>query len=293
MQTRARKAINRQNRIYKREWQSRRWHIYFAACGMANKELNKQRATLLRRIDHTLEGPMIFLGFVWLALLVIELIWGLTPLLETLSLTIWIIFIIDFVIKLILAPQKITFFKKQWLTAISLIIPALRIVRIFRVARLLRGLRGVRLVKIVASLNRSMRSLGATMRRRGVKYIFLLTLVVLFAGAAGMFAFEKEAGGFTTYGNALWWTAMLLTSLGSEYWPQTPEGRWLCLLLSIYGFGVFGYLTATIASFFVGRDAEEKDAPLASSEDITLLRNQIQELTKSINDLKATQQKTP
>jgi voltage-gated potassium channel len=86
---------------------------------------------------------------------------------------------------------------------------------------------------------------------------------------------------------------MLLTSLGSEYWPQTPEGRWLCLLLSIYGFGVFGYLTATIASFFIGRDAEEKDAPLASSEDILLLQNQIQELIKSHYRIKVHATKTP
>ncbi len=29
--------------------------------------------------------------------------------------------------------------------------------------------------------------------------------------------------------------------LGSEYWPQTVEGRVLCLLLAFYAFGVFGY----------------------------------------------------
>lgn len=257
---------------------------------MANKALNKERATLLRRLDHTLEGPMVFLGFVWLVLLVIELIRGITPLLETLSLVIWIIFIIDFSIKVFLAPHKWPFVKKNWLTVISLIIPALRVVRIFRVARLLRGLRSLRLVKIVASINRSMRSLGATMRRRGVKYVFLLTLFVLLAGAAGMYAFEKDVQGFESYTTALWWTAMLLSSMGSDYWPQTPEGRLLCLLLSIYGFGVFGYLTATISSFFIGRDAEEKDAPLAGADDVALLRQQLAELTQSINELKALQQ---
>ena len=49
---------------------------------------------------------------------------------------------------------------------------------------------------------------------------------------------------------------MLLTSIGSEYWPQTAEGRVLCFLLSLYGFAVFGYVTAVLASFFVGRDAD-------------------------------------
>lgn len=258
---------------------------------MTKRALNKERATLLRRLNHTLEGPMIFLGFVWMVLLVIELISGLSPLLEAISLSIWIIFIIDFAIKFFLAPHKVSFLKKSWLTVISLAIPALRVVRIFRVARLLRGLRSIRLVKIVASINRSMRSLGATMRRRGVKYVFLLTMLVLFGGAAGMYALEKDVQGFESYWTALWWTAMLLSSMGSDYWPQTPEGRLLCLLLSIYGFGVFGYLTATISSFFIGRDAEEKDAPIAGAQEMATLQQQLEELTKSINDLKTLQQK--
>jgi voltage-gated potassium channel len=88
---------------------------------------------------------MIFLGFVWLVLLIVELIWGLTKVLEYLSITVWIAFIIDFIIKFILAPLKLAFLKKNWLTAISLVIPALRIFRVFRIIRLLRGLRGIRL----------------------------------------------------------------------------------------------------------------------------------------------------
>jgi len=42
---------------------------------------------------------------------------------------------------------------------------------------------------------------------------------------------------------------MLLTSMGSEFWPKSPEGRILCLLLAFYGFAVFGYITASFASF--------------------------------------------
>lgn len=60
-------------------------------------------------------------------------------------------------------------------------------------------------------------------------------------------AFEDQVpGGLKSYGVALWWTAM----------PQTAEGRVLCFLLSLYGFGVFGYVTAVLASFFIGRDAD-------------------------------------
>ena len=59
---------------------------------------------------------------------------------------------------------------------------------------------------------------------------------------------SEVEGGFTSYGDALWWTAMLTTSIGSEFWPKSPEGRILCFLLSVYGFAVFGYITAAFAS---------------------------------------------
>ena len=47
---------------------------------------------------------------------------------------------------------------------------------------------------------------------------------------------------------------------GSEYWPKTVEGRILGWLLAVYAFAVFGYITASFASFFVGRDTEEREA---------------------------------
>jgi len=48
----------------------------------------------------------ILLGFIWLVLLVFELVWGINKMLEYVSIGIWGIFIIDFVIKFSLAPEK-------------------------------------------------------------------------------------------------------------------------------------------------------------------------------------------
>ena len=50
--------------------------------------------------------------------------------------------------------------------------------------------------------------------------------------------------------------------------PRTTEGRVLTFLLSLYGLGVLGYITATLASFFVGRDAQKPAGPLAGSGDL-------------------------
>lgn len=37
-----------------------------------------------------------------------------------------------------------------------------------------------------------------------------------------MYVFEKDMpDGLDSYAVALWWTAMLLTSIASEYWPKS------------------------------------------------------------------------
>lgn len=216
-----------------------------------------------------------------LFLLAVELIWGLYPVLQYFSYAIWILFIIDFVIKFFLAPGKGRFLKSNWLTAISLLIPALRV---FRLLRFLRLLRGVRLIKVVGSLNRSMTSLNATMKRRGFRYVVLLTLVVIFGGATGMYAIEKGNPGFENYGMAVWWTAMRVITAGSDLWPATPEGRVLAFLLSLFGYAVFGYVTATLASFFIGRDAEEEAAPVAGTKDLAEIKKMIAQLSLKLED---------
>ncbi|MEO5783433.1 MAG: ion transporter [Ginsengibacter sp.] len=250
------------------------------------QQLARERNKLLNEVGRLLEGPMVILGFVWLILLIVELIWGLPKLLQYTTFTIWIIFIIDFIIKIILAPYKIKFLKKNWLTVISLLIPALRIFRIFRFIKLLQGVRSISIVRIVSSLNRSMKSLRATMKRRAFGYVALLAVAVTFAGAAGMYALENPNPGFNNFGMALWWSAMRIITAGSDYFPQTPEGRGLAFLLSLFGYAIFGYVTATLATFFIGRDAEEKDAPVAGAKDVEELKTQIKILTASINELK-------
>lgn len=247
------------------------------------QKLQVERKKLLNSVSKILEAPMIFLGFLWLVLLIVELVWGLTPVLQHISLAIWGLFIIDFLLKFILAPQKLPFLKVNWLTAVSLLIPA---IRVFRLVRILRVVRGVRLIRVVSSLNRSMKSLGATMQRRGFGYMVLLALVVTFGGAAGMFAIEKGNPGFENYGMALWWTAMRVITAGSEAWPLTSEGRALAFVLAIFGYAVFGYVTATLATFFIGRDAEEKDAPVAGSKEVEELKQLIISLTHTVNELK-------
>lgn len=158
-----------------------------------------------------------------------------------------------------------------------------------RVLQTTRAVRGLRLLRVLTRTNRSMRSLTATFARRGFGYVVMTTAIITLAGAAGMYAFEQEApdqAGFDSYGTALWWTAMLMTTMGSDYFPKTPEGRVLCFLLALYAFAVFGYVTATLATFFIGQDADDDEAEIVGAKSIDALRDEITALRSEIQSLR-------
>lgn len=253
--------------------------------------LNRERQEVLQQLEDWLEIPMLVLGFAWLALFIVELIWGLTPLLQAMGTVIWITFILNFILEFTLAPHKLAYLQRNWLTIIALPLPALRLLRFVRVLRVLntaRAARGIRLLRVVTRTNRGMRAISSSLGRRGFGYVIATTLIVTLVGAAGMYAFESnipEGHGLNDYSSALWWTAMLMTTMGSEYWPQTAEGRVLCFFLALYASGVFGYLTAALATFFIGRDADNAQAEIAGDKSIVALQAEIKALRDDIQAL--------
>lgn len=106
------------------------------------EELKQERYELLQRLEGWLETPMLVLAFVWLVLLIVELVRRESELFYFLGTTIWVVFIIDFAVKLVLAPDC--------------------------------GLR------LVSSLNRGMKALGASLSRRGFGYVIALTVLATF-----------------------------------------------------------------------------------------------------------------
>lgn len=264
-------------------------------------ELRQKRWDLLEKINRITDKPLIILSFVWLSLLIIDFTRGLNELLKVINYIIWIFFILDFLIEIIIAPRKWQYLRQNWLTAGSLVLPALRMFRVIHIVRFLRAMHAARtisLLRLITVLNRSMGAVSYVLGRHGIGYLLTITAIITFASAAAMARFEspgalREAGfvkvaeagaGLHSYGDALWWTAMIMTTMGSEYWPKTTEGRLLGWLLALYAFAIFGYITATIASYFIGQDRENQlpgkghngaDSIRALQEEISALRNQV------------------
>jgi len=215
-----------------------------------------ERSELLDHLQAILEPAMTVLGLVFLVLLLLDYASvGLSAAgqvrLDRSLQGIWVVFLLDFGIRFAVAPAKRPFLRHNWLAAVSLALPFLRPLRAFRAARALRSLS---LVRLLGGLNRGMRVLRHVTRGRQFAYVGLLTVVVVLAGAVGVLSFDRGIAGapIQTFGDALWWSSAMVTTINNEKYAVSAEARTIAVLQRIYAVSVFGFITGSIASYFIG-----------------------------------------
>ena len=93
----------------------------------------------------------------------------------------------------------------------------------------------------------------------------LLTFVVVLAGAVGVLFFDQgiAAAPIQTFGDALWWSAAMVTTINNETYAVSPEARVIAVLQRIYAVSVFGLMTDSIASSLIGA---AQTTPIADDE---------------------------
>ncbi len=263
-----------------------------------NEAIEQERYKLLHEFEALLDPVVMVLGFVWLMLLVIELAWTESAFLRMLAWVIWGVFLIDFGIRFTIAPRKTRYLRSNWLAALSLLLPGLRIFHLTRLAPLIYSTQAVReiaLIDVLSSLRDSLRTLRLHMKRRGIALVVAMTTLVTLVGAAAMYYFENigPGEGFKNYWDALYWTGMMMTNFGSSYWPVSEEGRVLAFIMAVYAFTIFGYTTATLATFLISREAQSKNSELSTSKSIQSLQDEVRALRTEIRELKERPPITP
>ena len=258
----------------------------------SNASQTDQRKQLQEQLTAILDIALGVLAVITLCLLLAELALQLpdpwSGIIVDAQLAIWVAFVAGFIVELLLAPSKKEYLKSNWLVALSLALPALRVFRLARAIRLLRTTRAVRalgLARVGAAFNRVSGVMRGFLQKSRFAYLFALTVLVVITGAfAGQF-FEREASGSSidSIGNALWWSVTLVTTVNSQAEAVTFEGRLIGLLLRLFGVGVFGYLTAHLAAYLLGSDQERSQ----QSHDIAALTRSIDELRHAIEELSA------
>ena len=106
---------------------------------------------------------------------------GLTEVQETAIYVIWILFILEFLIKFIVAPRKLGFLKNSWITIIALIIPAFRMLRIINALRILRSVWVLNSTRIIRALTSGKRFFSALQEAQGPKPVLEMNVGILIA----------------------------------------------------------------------------------------------------------------
>jgi voltage-gated potassium channel len=115
----------------------------------------------------------------------------------------------------------------------------------------------------IARLARIARLAVAGTRSRKVKHLLnQLGNVAIYAGGLVLACAvivkwaEPPSSGFTTYGDAIWWGFVTITTVGyGDLYPVTAAGRVTAVVLMLGGVAFLGTLAGTLSAFFgVGSD---------------------------------------
>ena len=124
------------------------------------------------------------------------------------------------------------------------------------VTRLALLIRLFRVILVIAAIGRATPALRATVGRTGFLYIAGLVLFVVVSGASILTIVEPETADFW---GAIWWALVTITTVGyGDIAPVSPLGRLIGAALMICGISLVATLSATIAAYFVGTDADKR-----------------------------------
>ena len=139
---------------------------------------------------------------------------------------------------------------------------------------------------IVTLLAVLQRGAGHALRGRVVIYAAGASITIVFVAALAELDVERNAIGshIHTFGDALWWACVTITSAGyGDIAPVTLIGRLVAIGVMIAGLALLGTVTATLASFFLDRvedttkeENDETQAAIATlTSEITALRAEL------------------
>lgn len=229
------------------------------------------------RFDSVVEGPMTFVALAMVPLLLIPLVHPLHGSAdEAVNLTdyvIWGLFTVEYAIKLYLTPNRLAWARTPG-HLFDLAIVVLPFLRPLRVVRSARGLRTLRATRALTFVGAGLHHLRAILRKRGLSYVLLVALAVVFVAAALETAVEAHTKGATihNFGDALWWAMTTVTTVGyGDKVPVSPTGRGVAVVLMLVGIAVFGTVTASVAAYFVQNDKDD----------------QMEEVVAALNEIKA------
>ena len=214
------------------------------------------------------EAPMTALAVAMIPVLLIPLVrpvhGAVAACFDAADYLIWALFGVDYSRAAVPGPRAAAVRPHPLIDLAVVLLPFLRPLRAVRALRGLGQLRMLRLLqasRLAAFIGTGISHARAIVRRRGLHYVVAIVVAIMFVSAGLEVAFEGHARGGTihSYGGALWWSVVTITSVGyGDQYPVTIAGRAVAVVLMITGIALFGVVAAAIASYFVEQDEDRR-----------------------------------
>ena len=186
------------------------------------------------------------------------------------------VFLVDFIVSLIQAPNRWNyFFTWGWIDLLSSIpiFDSMRLGRAARIVRVVRVIRGIKATRFLASLIFQNRTRNALLAGSFVAVVVILSCsfaILQFEGAHG--------GNITTAEDAVWWSICTVTTVGyGDLYPTSWEGRIVAFILMVTGASSFGALSGLIAGHFLQHEDDHQDELRDLTAQVACLRQLIEE----------------
>ncbi|MEV0075720.1 potassium channel family protein [Nocardia neocaledoniensis] len=196
------------------------------------------------------------------------------------DIAIWAIFAVDFAVRLRLSTDRLRFVRKHPLDLLVVLVPPFRPLRLVRAALLL-----------LDSLNRATKP-----RTRLVTFVATSSLLILLLSSLAFFDAEYGApeSKIKTFGDALWWSAVSVTTVGyGDVYPVTTEGRLVSLVLMTLGIGLISFAIGTMTSWVVEQLKTVDDAADRAERTLTELVDEVRSLRAEVAELRARAEEPP
>ncbi|MES2216728.1 MAG: ion transporter [Patescibacteria group bacterium] len=219
----------------------------------------------MRRIEKEIviwdDALMILLALASGVLLALQLSTDPTPTqtywYNTTDFIIALIFLAEFIVKLVLSKSKSSYFRSNWWYLLASIPVTNSLTQGLRLLRVLRFVRLIRLVRIHAGVPDILRYFESFAKQTHLVYVTVLWLIVVFCSTIGFYSVEHQINvQVSTLFDSLWWVISTITTVGyGDITPQTTGGRIIGMLVMICGIGTTGIFTAMVASFLIKRSS--------------------------------------
>ena len=200
-----------------------------------------ERERVAIELSERMDGPVTALGVIFLLVVLVDTVIRpedvLAVVFDVAGWLLWAVFVLEFVLRAVVAPSTWAFLRRNWWQVVFLAVPFLRFVRILaRVARLGR---------VVSSAVRTTRSATATLSSR-LGWLSAVTAMVVLAASQILYEFAS----YERYADALH-DAALATITGEPTGLDSAAASVLEVLLALYSVVVFATLAGVLGAYFL------------------------------------------